>query len=270
MDGCAAKCRRAVASQPPRRDPIAARPFGPRRTVATRGAGRRASSVTTLASSRASCGSTRLATQPANDEPAGMDRVRGEQRMIKAAQAYGDDQQHRQRQDSRDVEHVAACVERNPHAAGALDDDAVGARRRADRRPRGCARGRSRRPPRRRRGAARWLARRQTDCARRSGASTLPAAASAATSSFTRPRAMPAATGFMPTARAPAPPSARSSAHATTVLPTPVSVPVTKMPAGRRAAWAIQSPARGAKRTIARPSAVTRGSGFQAWPYTTS
>src|SRR6476660_5795557 len=41
---------------------------------------------------------------------------------------------------------------------------------------------------------------------------------------------MPLATGFMPTARRPRAACARSSAHAATVLPTPVSVPVTNMP----------------------------------------
>ena len=63
------------------------------------------------------------------------------------------------------------------------------------------------------------------------GTWTLPAASSAATSSLRlEPRAIPLATGFMPTARKPRAACARSSAHAATVLPTPVSVPVTNMP----------------------------------------
>jgi hypothetical protein len=59
-------------------------------------------------------------------------------------------------------------------------------------------------------------------------AATLPAAASATRSSLSSPP--PAATGFMPTARNPAATYFRSSAHETVVLPTPVSVPVMKMP----------------------------------------
>ena len=71
---------------------------------------------------------------------------------------------------------------------------------------------------------------------------------------------MPAATGFMPTTRQPSAASPRSSATATRVLPTPVSVPVTKMP--RAAARVRQRRHRAAgprggrtKLTIARPSA---------------
>src|SRR5437879_1914739 len=57
------------------------------------------------------------------------------------------------------------------------------------------------------------------------------AAASAATSSLhAAPAAMPAATGFIPTARRPCAAQLRNSAHATTVLPTPVSVPVMNSP----------------------------------------
>src|SRR5438128_5330604 len=60
---------------------------------------------------------------------------------------------------------------------------------------------------------------------------TLPAFASASTSSLVvAPGTMPAETGFIPTARRPDAASARRIAQATTVLPMPVSVPVTKTP----------------------------------------
>src|SRR5581483_2576091 len=57
-----------------------------------------------------------------------------------------------------------------------------------------------------------------------------PEACESASTSAQRPRSLPAATGFMPTARRPAARRASSSAQATSVLPTPVSVPVTKKP----------------------------------------
>ncbi len=64
-----------------------------------------------------------------------------------------------------------------------------------------------------------------------SGASTLPAATSASTSALqVAPCITPAATGFMPTARTPSLTNARRIATAASVLPTPVSVPVMKMP----------------------------------------
>src|SRR5882672_3082464 len=64
-------------------------------------------------------------------------------------------------------------------------------------------------------------------------ARTLEASMSAATSSLARSGAsvrQPVATGFMPTARRPERANARNRAEATSVLPTPVSVPVTKKP----------------------------------------
>ena len=73
---------------------------------------------------------------------------------------------------------------------------------------------------------------------------------------------MPAATGFMPTARPPAATSPRSRATQATVLPTPVSVPVTKMPV---AAMPLQR-LRRSSFTIGRPSGVVFGSPFHAWP----
>ncbi len=67
----------------------------------------------------------------------------------------------------------------------------------------------------------------------------------------------------MPSAASP-----RSSAAATRVFPTPVSVPVTKMPraiAGTRIA-ARYPRGRRTKLTMGSPSAVCRGGAFQACP----
>ena len=89
----------------------------------------------------------------------------------------------------------------------------------------------------------RWPARRAARCGdsgsgRQNGltsagsAATLPAACSVSTSpQASEPSgcgSIPAATGFMPTARSPACAAPRSSAALTSDLPTPVSVPITK------------------------------------------
>ncbi len=76
-----------------------------------------------------------------------------------------------------------------------------------------------------------------------SAASTFPAAASRVTSSCGPPPSeCPAETGFMPTARSPDRASPRRSATDATVLPTPVSVPVTKMPRATAAREALRNP----------------------------
>jgi len=67
----------------------------------------------------------------------------------------------------------------------------------------------------------------------RYGTSTLLAADSASASALRMPtgvRSAPEATGFRPMTRRPCRASSRTRPAETTVLPTPVSVPVTKMP----------------------------------------
>src|SRR5882672_1477796 len=66
---------------------------------------------------------------------------------------------------------------------------------------------------------------------RLAGARMLPASTRASTSAQ-RPPTLPAATGFIPATDFPLEAKACSSAQATSVLPTPVSVPVTKKPKG--------------------------------------
>jgi hypothetical protein len=95
------------------------------------------------------------------------------------------------------------------------------------------------------------------------GAATFAPAISAATSAFSAVTgSMPAATGFIPIARTPDVPSERSSDPATSVLPTPVSVPVTKMPR----VMARYPRGRRSRRTMACPSAVRFGAAFHACP----
>ena len=137
--------------------------------------------------------------------------------MVEAAEPHADDEQHRQVQPRGDVEHVVPRVERHQRAARAFDDQRV-AIARVSRRPAAAmiASSIARRPLRAARcgatgGANAYglrSAMRRVDVPRQLRARRRRRSCPA-------PVRMPAATGFMPTARTPRAASARNSAVAT-------------------------------------------------------
>ena len=76
---------------------------------------------------RSNCASMALATQPRKAQAAPFDGFHGQQRMIQAAQAQADDQDHVHLPARCQVREAAAGVERREPSAGALDDQDLGA-----------------------------------------------------------------------------------------------------------------------------------------------
>ena len=222
---------------------------------ASSGAPRRAAIAATLSSAQRIAGSMRVG-DPAGERAR---RARGSpsadsSAWLRQPRRTPTTSSDRQRRARRNVEHVAALVERHQHAARAFDDDHVGARgERADAvrdhaevdRAAGARRGDVRRDRR--------VERVRID-ARASGASTPAAPTSAATSALTAAPALDARRDRLH--RRPRG-SRRARARAAArrrraVLPTPVSVPVTN--SARAIAPAQRRGGRGML-TIAWPSA---------------
>ena len=175
---------------------------------------RRSASASTLRSRERHAGRQPVGDPAGQREPAPANRERRQQRMIEAAEAHADDEQHRQRRVRRATSSMscrassgtsappapsttiasARCAQR----AGRADDRAE-----VDRRAR-LARGEVRRDRRRRT---------RTDCDRRAARRRCPPPRARATSALSRVAGSnPAATGFMPTARTAGARQARAAA----------------------------------------------------------
>ena len=89
------------------------------------GAARRSARAATFSSAAAIAGSTALAIQPARRRPARAHRVGREQRVVEAAQAKADHEDHGQAQRAREVPRVERGAERHEESAHALDDREV-------------------------------------------------------------------------------------------------------------------------------------------------
>ena len=194
----------------------------------TSGAGSRRASVATLASISSIAGSIRFATQPASRRPRASIANARQQRVIEATEPHPDDQHDGHTRAARRISSMSAQPESGTSTPPAPSTTTTSAQRReAAVGRRDCVevdrdaglRGREVRRDRRgeRIGIDVGTAVRR-HCPRRRALGHRRSTAA--------PGAMPAATGFMPTARTPRATSARSSAAATSVLPTPVSVPV--------------------------------------------
>ena len=228
-------CSTARRNAGDRDRPIALPRHGDGRRPAAPARRSRAASATLRVRRAASRGSMRLATQPASAQPARANRLRRQQRVIEAAQAHADDQQHRQIAGVRAMSSMSCRASSGTSTPPAPSTTTTSAARREprDTRPRCAARSMVDAGLARRRDAARSPARkririaigkRRVDVAgarrarRRRRCTRSPGVDAGGDRASCRRRARPRAA------------SARSSATATTVLPTPVSVPVTKMP----------------------------------------